>query len=140
MTNWLGTVFIDPGATAFDLCAGVLPVTTNGVVNTAVPGTYVIQYIATDPANNSATNTRTVYVVAPVPPVISGRPVLTGGNFQLTFSAPEGQPYQVMTTTNLTQPGSWTVISTGVFGAVPAVFTDTNAPRPPARFYRVVSP
>jgi autotransporter-associated beta strand protein len=140
MTNWLGTVFIDPGATAFDLCAGVLPVTTNGVVNTAVPGTYFVQYIATDPANNSATNTRTVYVVTPVPPVISGGTMLDGGNFQLTFSGPEGQPYKVMTTTDLTQPGSWTVISTGVFGAVPAVFTDTNAPSHPARFYRVVSP
>jgi len=140
LTNWLGTVFIDPGATAFDLCAGVLPVTTNGVVNTAVPGTYFVQYIATDPANNSATNTRTVYVVTPVPPVISGGTMLNGGNFQLAFSGPEGQPYKVMTTTDLTQPGSWTVISTGVFGAVLAVFTDTNAPSQPDRFYRVVSP
>jgi hypothetical protein len=140
MTNWLGTMFIDPGATAFDLCAGVLPVTTNGLVNTTVPGIYVVQYIATDPANNSATNTRTVYVVAPVPPAISGGTMLNGGSFQLTFSGPEDQPYKVMTTTNLTQSGSWTVISTGVFGAVPAVFTDTNAPSYPARFYRVVSP
>lgn len=140
MTNWLGNVFIDPGATAFDLCAGVLPVTTNGVVNTAVPGTYVVQYIATDPANNSATNSRTVHVVAPVPPVISGGTMLNGGNFQLTFSGPEGQPYKVMTTTDLTQSGSWTMISTDVFGAVPAVFTDTNAPGQPARFYRAVSP
>jgi len=140
MTNWVGTVFIDPGATAFDFCAGVLPVTTNGVVDSAVPGTYFVEYIATDPANNSATNTRTVYVVAPVPPVISGGTMLNGGNFQLTFSGPEGQPYKVMTTTDLTQPGSWTVISTGVFGAVPVVFTDTNAPSQPVRFYRVVSP
>jgi hypothetical protein len=66
--------------------------------------------------------------------------MLNGGNFQLAFSGPEGQPYKVMTTTDLTQPGSWTVISTGVFGAVLAVFTDTNAPSQPDRFYRVVSP
>jgi hypothetical protein len=140
MTNWVGDVFIDPGATAYDFCAGVLPVMTNGVVNSAVPGTYLVEYIATDPANNSATNTRTVYVVAPVPPLISGGMMLNGGNFQLTFSGPEGQPYKVMTTTDLTQPGSWTLISTGMFGAVPAVFTDTNASGQPVRFYRVVSP
>jgi hypothetical protein len=140
MTNWLGTVFIDSGATAFDECAGVLPVTTNGAVNTAVPGTYVVQYIATDPANNSATNSRTVYVMAPAPPAISGGTMLVGGIFQLNFSGPEGQPYKVMATTLLTQPGSWTVISMGVFGAVPAVFTDTNTPTQPTRFYRLVSP
>jgi hypothetical protein len=118
----------------------VLPVTTNGAVNTAVPGTYVVQYIATDPANNSATNSRTVYVMAPAPPAISGGTMLIGGNFRLTFTGPEGQPYEVMTTMDLAQPGSWTVISTGVFGAVPAVFTDTNAPSQPGRFYRLVSP
>ena len=140
MTNWLGTVFIDPGATAYDLCAGALPVTTSGVVNAAVPGTYYVQYIATDPANNSATNTRTVYVVAPVPPAMAGGKMMTGGNFQLTFSGPGGQPYKVMTTTNLTQPGSWTVASTGVFGTGSVVFTDTNAHGHPASFYRVVSP
>ena len=140
MTNWLGTVFIDSGATAFDECAGVLPVTTNGAVNSAVAGTYVVQYIATDPANNSATNSRTVYVMAPAPPAISGGTMLIGGIFQLNFSGPEGQPYKVMATTLLTQPGSWIVISTGVFGAVPAVFTDTNTPTQPARFYRLVSP
>jgi len=58
----------------------------------------------------------------------------------LTISGPAGQPYEVMTTTNLAQPGSWTVISTGVFGAVPAVFTDTNVHSQPVRFYRGVSP
>ena len=140
LTNWLGTVFIDPGATAFDLCAGVLPVTTNGVVDTSVPGTYAVQYIATDPANNSTTNTRTVYVVAPVPPVISGWARLSGNNFQLTFSGPAGQPYRVLATADLTQPDSWSVIWTGVFGTVPATFTDTNASSQPVGFYRVVSP
>jgi O-acetylhomoserine/O-acetylserine sulfhydrylase-like pyridoxal-dependent enzyme len=66
--------------------------------------------------------------------------MLSGGNFQLTISGPAGQPYEVMTTTNLAQPGSWTVTSTGVFGAVPAVFTGTNVRSQPVRFYRGVSP
>lgn len=139
MTNWMGTVFIDPGATAYDLCAGVLPVTTNGVVNTAVPGTYVVQYIATDPSNNSATNSRTVYVVAPVQTSIA-RGTMNGGNFQLTMSGPQGQTYKVVTTTNLKPPCTWTVIAAGVFGAGPAVFTDTNCASQPGRLYRLVSP
>src|SRR5258705_9540030 len=62
--------FTDPGATAFDLCAGTLAVTTNSLLNTNVPGGYIIQYIATDPSGNSATNTRTVNVVDTTPPYI----------------------------------------------------------------------
>ncbi len=140
MTNWVGSAFVDPGASAFDLCAGTLPVTTNGVVNTAVPGTYVIQYVATDPANNSATNSRTVYIVSPVPPTLAGGTMSKGGSFQLNFTGPEGQSYKVVATTNMTQPGSWSVIARGVFGSDPTVFSDTNAPTPRARFYRLVSP
>jgi len=54
--------FTDPGATAYDACAGTLAVTTNGSVNTAVDGTYVLGYSAMDPSGNSATNYRTVIV------------------------------------------------------------------------------
>jgi len=140
MTNWLGTVFVDPGATAYDLCAGVLSVTTNGVVNSTVAGTYTLQYIAIDPAFNSATNTRTVLVVAEASPVLSSGTMLGDGNFQLTFSGPVGQPYKVMTGTDLTQMSTWTNYATGVFGSAPVTFEDTNAPGLPTRFYRVVSP
>ena len=54
--------FTDPGATAYDACAGSLPVTTNGAVNLSVPGAYPLSYVATDPSANSATNYRLVYV------------------------------------------------------------------------------
>ena len=53
----------DPGATANDACAGSLAVTTNSTVNPNAVGVYTIKYSATDPSGNSATNTRTVYVV-----------------------------------------------------------------------------
>lgn len=59
-----GNPFTDPGATALDACAGSLPVTTNGSVNVNVPGIYRLSYVAKDPSNNSATNTRTVFVQA----------------------------------------------------------------------------
>ena len=62
------TQFTDPGATAYDTCAGVLPVGTNGSVNVNVLGTYVISYIAADPSGNSATNSRTVNVLSALQP------------------------------------------------------------------------
>lgn len=76
-TNLLqGTPFVDPGATAVDACAGILPVTTNGTVNVNAGGTNILTYSATDPSGNSATNIRTV-IVLPTngPPVISQQPV-----------------------------------------------------------------
>ena len=59
-----GGSFTDPGATALDACAGSLPVITDGTVNVNVSGTYSISYKATDPSGNSATNFRTVFVLA----------------------------------------------------------------------------
>src|SRR5207237_2938510 len=63
--------FSDPGATALDLCAGALTVTTNGSVNPNVTGAYTLQYVATDPSGNSATNSRTVNVVDTTPPQVT---------------------------------------------------------------------
>jgi Leucine-rich repeat (LRR) protein len=65
LTNECYTAFTDPGATANDACAGNVAVTTNGTVNPNAVGVYTIKYTATDPSGNSATNTRTVYVVPP---------------------------------------------------------------------------
>jgi hypothetical protein len=71
MTIECHTSFTDPGATAFDTCAGSLPVTTNGAVNFNATGTYILSYVATDPSGNSATNSRTVHVVDTTPPVVT---------------------------------------------------------------------
>ena len=48
-----------------------LGVTTNSTVNPNAVGVYTINYAATDPSGNSATNTRTVYVVDTTAPVIT---------------------------------------------------------------------
>ncbi|HEX5883728.1 MAG TPA: immunoglobulin-like domain-containing protein, partial [Pyrinomonadaceae bacterium] len=60
--------FVDPGASAFDTCAGPKPVTVSisgpggaTSVNPAVAGTYIVTYTATDGTNES-TATRTVVV------------------------------------------------------------------------------
>jgi hypothetical protein len=71
LTNQCHALFVDPGATATDTCAGSLGVTTNSTVNPNAVGTYTIGYTATDPSGNAATNTRTVYIVDTTPPVIT---------------------------------------------------------------------
>ncbi|HET6854496.1 MAG TPA: immunoglobulin-like domain-containing protein [Pyrinomonadaceae bacterium] len=60
--------FVDPGASAFDTCAGPKPVTTSisgpggaTSVNTGVAGTYIVTYRSTDGTHES-TATRTVIV------------------------------------------------------------------------------
>jgi uncharacterized repeat protein (TIGR01451 family) len=60
--------FVDPGATAFDTCAGSRPVTSTisgpggaTSVNTSIAGTYTVTYTATD-GTHSSTATRTVIV------------------------------------------------------------------------------
>ena len=55
--------YSDLGATANDDLDGTVAVTTSGTVNPAVIGTYVINYSASDAAGNTATASRTVFVV-----------------------------------------------------------------------------
>jgi len=60
--NW-GVTYSDAGATAFDAGdAANVAVTTNNPVNTAVPGSYLVTYTATDSKSNSASTNRTVNV------------------------------------------------------------------------------
>lgn len=69
-----GSVFIDPGATAMDDCAGDLTasVQVTGAVNTSTPGIYLLSYQASDPSGNSANPlSRTVTVVDTTAPVIT---------------------------------------------------------------------
>jgi Leucine-rich repeat (LRR) protein len=75
-TNECHAVFVDPGATASDTCAGALPVSTNSNLNPNAPGVYTLRYVATDFSGNSTTNTRTVYIVDRTAPIVT----LTGAN------------------------------------------------------------
>lgn len=128
--------FVDPGATAFDSCAGPKPVTTSisgpggaTSINTAIAGTYIVTYTATDGTNQS-TATRTVIVgtfpedevdqpgTANVPPTIT-----LNGDDQITlecgngFTDPGavatvcGNPVTVTTTgtVNPNAPGTYTI-------------------------------
>jgi hypothetical protein len=64
------TPFVDPGATANDMCAGPVPVTETGAVNPNAIGSYTLDYTATDPSGNSAGAPRVVTVADTSPPQI----------------------------------------------------------------------
>jgi uncharacterized repeat protein (TIGR01451 family) len=128
--------FVDPGASAFDSCAGVKPVTSSisgpggaTSVNTAVAGTYTVTYIATD-GTNQRTATRTVIVgtfpedEVDQPGTSNVPPTLTlNGDDQITlecgsgFTDPGatatvcGSPVTVTTsgTVNPNAPGTYTI-------------------------------
>ena len=71
---------------------------------------------------------------------MSGAGPRSGTSFPLTFSGPSGQTYKVQTSTNVALPmASWTVLTSGSFGASPVTYTDTSATNA-HQFYRIVSP
>ncbi len=67
-----GGSYSEASATALDTCGGDVAVTVGGdVVNTSVPGDYVINYAAEDSAGNPGNATRTVRVVDTTAPVVT---------------------------------------------------------------------
>jgi hypothetical protein len=70
-----------------------------------------------------------------------GSPVLgPGGTFSFSFSGPEGQGFQVFSATSLTAPlGSWNVVTNGVFGPGPIIYSETASTNE-QKFFRVGSP
>jgi hypothetical protein len=68
-----GSPYTDPGANAFDTCAGPLPTVPTGFPNPSVPGTYSYGYRATDPSGNTAFSPvlRTVSVLDTLPPTLT---------------------------------------------------------------------
>lgn len=133
--------FVDPGASAFDTCAGTKPVTSSisgpggaTSVNTSVAGTYTVTYTATD-GTHQATATRTVIVgtfsqdevdqpaTANVPPTLT-----LNGDDQMTLECGNafvdpgatatvcGSPVNVTVsgTVNVHQPGTYTLTYTAV--------------------------
>lgn len=66
-----GEAFIDPGATASDPEDGERSVSTQGSVDNASPGDYILIYTATDTTGHSVSKSRTVAVSDTRPPVIT---------------------------------------------------------------------
>ena len=66
----LGGTFADPGATANDTCAGIVPVSVSGSVNTNMLGTNTLTYTASDGNGNTNIAMRSVIVRDTTPPTI----------------------------------------------------------------------
>jgi len=66
----LGGAYVEPGATAYDLCAGLVPVSINGAVNTNAVSTNAVIYTAVDGSGNTTMSARTVLVLDTTPPTI----------------------------------------------------------------------
>jgi trimeric autotransporter adhesin len=64
----LGVPFVDPGATAVDLCANNLigSIVTNLTTNPNIPAIYTNTYTVTDPSGNTTQTNRTVVVGGPL--------------------------------------------------------------------------
>jgi hypothetical protein len=75
------------------------------------------------------------------PNIIGGQMLLGAGGFQLTFSGPAGQTYQVLASDSpVAPPSAWAVVSTGTFGGTNVIFTDSDAANHPGSFYVIKSP
>jgi hypothetical protein len=69
-----GATFIDPGASAVDMCDGSLDamiVVGGDEINTGLPGIYALTYTVVDSSGNVGTASRSVYVLEVAPPVIT---------------------------------------------------------------------
>lgn len=104
MTVIKGSAFTDPGASVTDNIDPPQTIYGTGSVNTAVVGSYTLNYSVTDAAGNSASTTRTVNVVNSTNANLSAL-LLGSGTLSPTFSS---------NTTNYTASVSNSVTSTTV--------------------------
>jgi len=116
---------------------------TNSTLDLASVGpTNAGNYLVSVTSEGGSTNTLpALLTIIYQPPVLTGGQMLSGSaGFQLTFSGPAGQTYQVFSSTNVTSTVSqWTSIGSGTFGNTNAIFTDAAATNP-AEFYLIESP
>ena len=89
---------------------------------------------------NPAGTNNLFQIVNYMAPTISGSRISGGTNFEFSIKGPAGQPYRVLSTTNLSQPIIWSQVLSNTFGTGASEFLESNLPQSPVRFYRVVSP
>lgn len=159
----LNRIYTDAGATSLDTCNGSLAVNVHNPVNPNIGGTYTVTYTATDSSGNTGTNTRTVFVALP-PAVIgdaNGDGMVDGAELNAVFANhATNSPFLQMTNTlglgqtnvtfslNNSPLGNFSVeYSTNLLNWQPLgpatpryLFTDTNAPSVPQRYYRLRYP
>jgi|GEM_PF-4691204 len=109
--------------------------------NFVAPGSYPAVTAQAIYGSGSVTSAvAAVTVNAAVTPVVSG-PTKNGSGYSFSISGPTGQPYTILTTTNVALPlSSWSVARTNsAFVAGSASYTNST-PNDPQRYYRVKTP
>jgi len=102
----LGNTFSDPGATAYSLCVGTVPVTESGSVNPNVLGTNTIVYSANDGEGNTNKASRMVIVFDTNAPTIvwSFTNLILAAGANCTAPMPNVTGTNFITVTDLAQP------------------------------------
>jgi arabinogalactan endo-1,4-beta-galactosidase len=133
----LGSSLTDPGATAYDTCAGSVSVAVSGSVNINDVGTNSLTYTADDGNGNTNAIIRTVIVSDPTP-VIGGVVANPDGSFTLNLSGAPGSTYILETITNFFTAIGWQAVATNTLDASGIwLFTDYNAVNFRQQFYRL---
>lgn len=149
--SWYGcdfaTNYITPSATLF---SGnyVFWQAANTMTNGSVTFSALTSITGSDARLQAATNIVTWFygwtpVLPPIPPSISNGTVLPDGNFGFSGTGYNGQNYRVWASADATLTPittTWTMISSGTFGAAPVSFNDLQATNYPQRFYIITVP
>lgn len=135
----LGAAFIDPGATATDLCAGDLggSIGITNTVNSSLTGSYTNTYTVTDASGNMTQTNRVVTVFLP-PPTFTSHSMLAPNQFQLQATGTAGLSYTLQTSTNLVNWVDYTNVVANLGGTIDCLID--VSPNTPARFYRLKWP
>jgi uncharacterized protein (TIGR03382 family) len=124
-----GSPYVDPGATANDMCAGPLPVTTTQTGSSDRPGTFTLSYSAIDPAGHEATSpvSRAVHVVDETPPTLMlVEPVIQRVECATPWSEPGAMASDACfgdLTSGIIRSGS---VTTGTPGSYPLTYNVTD--------------
>lgn len=139
LTVFVGESYNEPGAQAVDACAGPVPVTIGGTVDTSTAGTNTVDYLAVDPGGNSNAVSRTVIVTINTTPAITGVATSPNGGIALKLSGAPGFTYVLEITSDLATPASWQPVATNTLDSTGMwEFTDTQANTVAQRFYRLM--
>ncbi len=136
-----------PGFVDYGTYNWTLATTSGGVQNfdpalfTIATNNFLNAFTGTFSLTNSGNSLVLVYTPVPlIAPILSGVPTYSAGTLALIFSGPSGQPYEVLSSPDLTLPlTNWLVLTNGVFGADAIEFDDNNATNA-QNYYRVTSP
>ena len=123
--------------------------TISGVTNGVVSFVFTANTSASPRTGNLTVLGQTIAItqsksVPVTPPVLTGGKILAGGTFQMSFTAPGGLSFAVLSTTNLALSlEKWTVV--GAASETPPAsgqyqFTDLSTTSSVSRFYRVSTP